>query len=432
LSVVAGCFQNDIENLIFIFKISMMPFVQRAGYSAILRRMLRLFPCVTVLGPRQCGKSTLVRDSLAATAGRRAFHLFDLERPSDAARLAANPEEDLDLLQRRPGIICIDEVQRMPALLTLLRVLIDDRRRRARYVLLGSASFDLVKGVSESLAGRTGFLDLTPFLAAEVGADSAPKREVLWSRGGFPPSYLARHEADSYRWRENYIRTFLERDLPALGLSLPAATLHRFWTMLAHVHGGLLNASELAAGLSVSSPTIARYLDILEGTFMIRRLPPRWENIGKRLVKAPKVYLRDSGLLHALLGIAPGTDLRSHPKVGPSFEGWVIEQVLGALALAGESPRPYFWRTHSGAEVDLLIELRGRVLPIEIKMGGEPQVTRGFKECMMDLKSPRGFIIHGGAHAFPLSPSVRALPVSLLADPVSFRSALLRAPSRSK
>jgi hypothetical protein len=208
-------------------------------------------------------------------------------------------------------------------------------------------------------------------------------------------------------------------------------TLHRFWTMLAHVHGGLLNASELAAGLSVSVPTIGRYLDLLEGTFMVRRLPPRWENVGKRLTRSPKVYLRDSGLLHALLGIGPGTDLRSHPKVGASFEGWVIEQLVGALTLTGETVRPYFWRTHSGAEVDLLIELRGRLIPIEVRTGTSAKVTRGFLECMKDLRAPRGFVIHGGTDSFPLSPTIRALPVSLLAEPSKLRSALLRTSARS-
>lgn len=404
--------------------------IERSSYAMKLTGQLRSFPCVTVLGPRQCGKSSLVRDVLGRAAREGKFHMFDLERPRDFARLSADPEEYLEMLQRRPGLICIDEVQTAPKLFPLLRALIDDRRRKARYVLLGSASFDLVKGVSESLAGRTGFLDLTPFLAAEVGADVTERRETLWSRGGFPPSFLARSESDSFAWRESYIRTFLERDIPALGLKLPAMTLHRFWTMLAHLHGGLLNAHELAAGLSVSAPTVGRYLDLLEGTFMVRRLPPRWENIGKRLTKAPKIYLRDSGVLHTLLGIGPGTDLRSHPKVGASFEGWVIEQLLGALALAGESPRGFFWRTHGGAEVDLLVELRGRVIPIEIKMGGDPSVPRGLAECMKDLASPSGFVLHGGPDGFPLSRTVRAIPVSLLADPPALRSALLWRSSR--
>jgi hypothetical protein len=296
----------------------------RRAYAALLRERLRRSPAVVVLGARQCGKSTLIASEATALAGGRALVQFDLERPSDLARLSAAPEEDLAGLQQQAGLIVIDEAQRAPFLFPLLRVLLDDPKRRARYLLLGSASPSLLRGTSESLAGRVAFLDLTPFLSPETArGPRAVSRQRLWTRGGFPRSLLAASEARSVAWREDYIRTLLEQDLPALGLRLPAATLRRFWTMLAHLHGGLLNASELAAGLGVSAPTTLRYLDALEGTFMVRRLPPYWANVGKRLTKAPKVYLRDCGLMHALLGIADTNALRSHPKLGASFEGWV-------------------------------------------------------------------------------------------------------------
>lgn len=397
--------------------------IARTGYLARLEAVLRGSPAAVVLGPRQAGKSTLVRTLGTARGGR--FTLLDLERPSDLARLSAAPEQDLEILQRRPGLICIDEVQRLPSLYPLLRVLLDDARRRARYLLLGSASPSLVAGVTESLAGRVGFVDLTPFLAAEVEATESGARQRLWSRGGFPRSFLARSDAASLRWREDYIRTFLERDVPALGLRLPAPALRRFWTMLAHVHGGILNASEIAAGLGVSAPTVVRWLDVLDGAFLVRRLAPWWANVGKRLVKSSKVYLRDTGLLHALLGIVDAHALRSHPKVGASWEGWIIEQVVGALALAGERAEPYFWRTHGGAEVDLLLRLRGRLLPIEIKLGGEPRPSRGLLECLADLALPRGFVLHGGEHAYALGARVQALPASLVARPRELLTALV-------
>jgi predicted AAA+ superfamily ATPase len=398
-----------------------MPDVPRPEAVRLLRGRLRRFPAVVLLGPRQCGKSTLAR-GLARGASAR---VFDLERLSDLRRLQAAPEEDLGALQCRMGLIVIDEVQREPALLPLLRPLLDDRRRRARYLLLGSASPELVRGASESLAGRAGFVDLTPFLAAEVGRSPA-RLMRLWSRGGFPRSFLARGEGESLEWREAYLRALLERDVPALRPGLPVASLRSLLGMLAHVHGGLLNASELGSGLGISGQTVARHLDVLEGLFAVRRLSPYFANIGKRLTKAPKVYLRDSGLLHALLGVADLDALRGHPKVGASWEGFVIGQITGALGLLGEWPRPFFWRTHGGAEVDLLLEMRGRLLPIEIKLSGAPAVGRGLLECMKDLSLDTGFVVHGGASAFSLGRRVFALPASVLASPEHLREALLR------
>jgi predicted AAA+ superfamily ATPase len=399
----------------------MMPAVLRRGYRRLLQTKLRRFPAVVLLGPRQCGKSTLAR--ARGATGRGEHRLFDLERPSHQARLQRAPEEDLGELQRKPALIVIDEIQREPSLFPLLRALLDEPKRRARYLLLGSASPALVRGASESLAGRAGFLDLTPFLAAEV-ATSAARFTRLWVRGGFPRSFLARSEGASVEWREAYLRALLERDLPALRPGLPVATLTRLLTMIAHHHGGVVNESELAAGLGVTAPTVGRYLDVLEGLFALRRLPPYFANVGKRLVKAPRIYLRDSGLLHALLAIGDLDELRGHPKVGASFEGFVVEQVLGALALAGVDARPYFWRTHAGAEVDLLLDVGRAIIPLEVKLSGTPSASRGLRECMKDLSCPVGFVLHGGEDSFPLGRGVRALPARLVAQPDRLCAAL--------
>lgn len=397
--------------------------IPRTAYARLLTGKLRRFTALVLLGPRQCGKSTLARSLHVPPSGRRL--IFDLERPSDLARLQSAPEEDLGEAQRRPGLIVIDEIQREPGLFPLLRTLFDDPRRRARYLLLGSASPSVIQGASESLAGRVGFLDLTPFLAAEVANTPALLRK-LWLRGGFPRSFLARSDGASLEWREAYLRTLLERDLPALRPGLPVATLTRLLSMLAHLHGGLLNESELAGGLGVTAPTVGRYVDVLEGLFAVRRLPPYFANVGKRLTKAPRVYLRDPGVLHALLGISHSEALMGHPKVGASWEGFVIEQVLGALGQAGVTPRAFFWRTHGGAEVDLILEIGTRLVPLEVKLSGSPSVSRGLREAMKDLACRSGFVLHGGSDSFPLGHGVRALPAGLLAHPNRLRDALLR------
>lgn len=392
--------------------------IHRGRFQDLLNRKLRTFPAVVLLGPRQSGKSSLATAVLA----RGARHVFDLERPSDLARLRLAPEEDLGALQSVPGLIVIDEIQREPSLFPLLRPLLDAPSRRARYLLLGSASPALVAGASESLAGRAGFVDLTPFLACELPA-APPGITKQWLRGGFPRSYLARSEGASIDWRESYLRALLERDVPALRPGLPTATIARLLTMLAHVHGGIVNESELAGSLGISAPTVGRYIDLLEGLFLIRRLPPYFANVGKRLTKSPRVYVRDSGLLHALLGIRDLGGLRSHPKAGASWEGFIVEQLMGALTLLGDSPRPFFWRTQGGAEVDLILESRSRLVAVEVKLSGNPSISRGFHECLKDLACP-GFVIHGGRNAFPIGPSVRALPAAIVSQPEQLRRAL--------
>jgi len=397
--------------------------IARAGYVARLRSLLRSFPAVSVLGARQAGKSTLVHGFVAQARGQ--ITVFDLERSADAARLAAAPEEDLGLLQQRPGLICIDEVQRQPDLFAMLRPLLDDRRRRARYILLGSASPNLVRGVSESLAGRIGFLDLTQFLRCELGALTEAQRIRHWVRGGFPRSFLARSERESVDWREGYFRSFVERDLAALGLDLPSVALRRLLTLVSHLHGSIVNYSAIAVALGVSAPTARRYVDILEGAFLIRRLAPYYANVGKRLVKSPKLFVRDSGLLHTLLGLPSDQALRAHPKVGASWEGFMIEQILGAIALTNLPANAFFWRTHAGAEVDLLLELRGRLVPIEVKLGGVPKFERGLGECMKDLGLSRGFVAYGGDAFYRLGEAVWALPVTALEDPKKLVRTLL-------
>jgi predicted AAA+ superfamily ATPase len=394
--------------------------VRRLRYQRLLTQKLSRFGAVVLLGPRQCGKSSLAR-SLRLPKGQR-WHAFDLERPSDLARLRTAPEEDLGALQEAPGLIVMDEIQREPSLFPLLRPLLDVPSRKARYLLLGSASPSLVAGASESLAGRAGFIDLTPFLACEMQPLPATLMR-LWLRGGFPRSYLARSEPASLDWRESYMRAVLERDVPALRPGLPAATISRLLTMLAHLHGGVLNESELAGSLGITAPTVGRYIDVLEGLFAIRRLSPYFENVGKRLTKAPRIYVRDTGLLHALLGIQDMGNLRSHPKAGASWEGFAIEQIVGALTLLGESPRPFYWRTHGGAEVDLILEAGSKRVAIEIKLSGSPAISRGMHECLKDLSCP-GFIIHGGKNAYPMGPTVRALPAAIVAEPEKLRKAL--------
>ena len=369
---------------------------------------LRRFPVVGLVGPRQVGKTTLAR-AVARKLGNAVY--LDMERPSDAARLT-DPELYLEPLAGR--LVIIDEIQRRPDLFPVLRSLVDAKRANGRFLILGSASPDLTRQASESLAGRITYHELTPFTAGEVATRARDTRTTLWTRGGFPGSYLASSNARSVAWREAFIETHLQRDLPALGVRIPATALRRFWEMLAHYHGQLWNASKIAGSLGVTPPTSKHYLDTLEDTFMIRQLPPFAANLKKRLVKSPKVYLRDSGLLHALLRIGSMDDLLGHPVAGASWEGWVIEQ---ALAASGANTGASFFRTAAGAEIDLVLERpRGRRIALEIKLSSSPTPSRGFWSGIADLKPSAAYVVYPGKEPYPLGPGVEALPVAMLDD----------------
>ena len=349
-----------------------------------------------LLGPRQCGKTTLAR--ILAAAEPTTF--FDLEDPVDVRRLEA-PRTALEGLE---GLVVLDEIQRRPDLFELLRVLVDRPNNEARFLVLGSASLDLVQGVSESLAGRIGFVDLSPFGLDEVGTEVTNK---LWIRGGFPRSFLARDEGASLDWRDGFVRTFLERDIPQFGITVPASTLRRFWTMAAHFHGGIWNAAQFARSLGTSENTARRYLDILGGAYMIRVLPPWFENIRKRQVKAPKVYLRDSGLLHALLGIRDQRTLEGHPKRGASWEGFALEQVIQEFATRDA----YFWGTHGGAELDLMVLHSGRRYGFEFKLADAPGTTRSMRIALDDLALDHLWVIYPGRTHYELDDQISVLPL---------------------
>jgi predicted AAA+ superfamily ATPase len=370
-----------------------------------IERSLRLFPVVALIGSRQTGKSTLAR---AVAASQPGVLYLDLERPAHLARLA---DAELYLADHREKLVVIDEVQRRPELFPLLRALVDSGRRTHRFLLLGSASPALLRQSSESLAGRIVYHELPPLQLGEVGAGAAAARR-LWERGGYPRSYLARSNAASAQWRAAFVATFLERDLPQLGIRVPAAQMRRFWQMLAHVHGQVWNASTISRSLGVSAPAVARYLAVLEDTFLVRRLQPYHANLGKRLIKSPKVYFRDSGLLHTLLDIASFDILAGHPALGASWEGFVIEQIV---TLVPPSWRFYYFRTAAGAEVDLLLVPPGKPpVPVEIKVTRAPALSRGYHEAFRDLGCTHGFVVYGGDEAFPLTRDVEALPVTQL------------------
>jgi uncharacterized protein len=364
--------------------------------------LFRVHACVAVLGPRQCGKTTLAR---LICAGESDCTFFDLESPIDARRLSA----PLRTLGALGGLVVLDEIQRQPELFEILRVLADRPDAKTRFLILGSASPTLIKGASESLAGRLGFVDLAGFDLTETGTDS---QDSLWSRGGFPRSYLAVDDVGSLAWRQGFVRTFLERDIPQLGITVPAETLRRFWTMIAHYHGQLWNAAEFARALGSSEATARRYLDILAGAYMIRVLPPWFENLSKRQVKAPKLYIRDSGLLHALLELRSLADLQAHPKLGASWEGFALEQVLALL----DTRSAYFWATHGGAELDLLVTVGGRRYGFEFKVGDAPGATRSMRVALADLGLKHLWILYPGCDAYALDERLSVLPLRAIAD----------------
>lgn len=379
---------------------------------ADLRTALSESPAVALLGPRQVGKTTL---ALEVARTRPAVYL-DLESEGDRAKLA---EPELYLAQHADELVILDEVQRTPQLFRSLRGLIDKGRRsgraNGRFLVLGSASIDLLKQSSESLAGRIRHLELGPLDAGEVGRD---RLDALWLRGGFPESLLADTDAASLRWRTDFIRTYLERDIPQLGPRVPAETLRRLWTMLAHQQGGLLNAAALARALAVDGKTIASYLDLLVDLLLVRRLPPWHANVRKRLVKSPKVYVRDSGLVHALLGLGDREALLSHPVSGGSWEGLAIESLVAAAPGDAEA---HFFRTSAGAEIDLLLKLPGRRKPwaIEIKRGLAPTFERGFRLACETVRPDRRFVVYGGTERFPIADGVEAVPLVDLCAEVS-------------
>jgi len=379
--------------------------IKRADHLHAVGVLLRQFPVVTILGPRQVGKTTLAGQVLARWRGSTT--MFDLENAEDLG-LLADP-----LLTLRPlkGLVVIDEVQRRPELFPTLRVLADESRTARRFLVLGSASPDLLRQSSETLAGRVAHHELDGFSLAEVGKS---RWETLWRRGGFPRSFLARSEQGSLRWRRELIRTYVERDVPSLGLRLPAPTLRRFWVMLAHYHGQIWNASEFGRAFGVAHTTVQRYLDVLTETFMVRQLQSWHENIGKRQVKAPKVYIRDSGLLHALLGLNTSRDIASHPKVGASWEGFATHAVVSRLGARPEEC--FFWATHAGAELDLLIVRGAHRLGFDFKRTTAPAVTRSMHIAAEDLRLHRVYVVHAGTRACDLAPNVRAVPVGRILE----------------
>jgi hypothetical protein len=379
--------------------------VKRALHAELVSALQRS-PAVVLLGPRQVGKTTL---ALQAATDRPSVYL-DLESERDRAKLAA-PELFLPPLQDR--LVILDEVHRTPGLFPVLRGLIDQARREGRrsglYLLLGSANLDLLRQSGESLAGRVAYLELSPLSLLEVGADAGP---ALWLRGGFPDSFLAGDDLASFIWREDFVRSYLERDIPLFAPRIAAETLRRFWTMLAHDTGGLFNASRLARSLDVDARTIGNYVDLLCDLLLLRRLPPWHSNTGKRLVKSPKLYLRDSGILHALLGISQNDTLLAHPVLGASWESHVIEN-LGRVAPA--ATEFYFYRTAAGAEIDLLINWPdGRLWAIEIKHSLSPKPRRGFHEACADLKPSARFVVYPGSDRFPYSPDIEVISLAAL------------------
>ncbi len=368
-------------------------------------------PAVVLYGPRQVGKTTLAH---AAAGGRPSVYL-DLETEADRIRLA---EPDIYLADHADELVIVDEIHHAPGLFEPLRGVIDQGRREdrgtGRFLLLGSAGIDLLAQSGETLAGRIALVELAPLDVAEVGGNELDR---LWIRGGFPDSFLAKDDSLSLEWRQDFIRTYLERDIPQFGARIPAETLRRLWTMLAHRQGGPLNASQLASGLGVSSPTVGAYLDLMVDLLLVRRLPPRLTNVGKRLVRSPKVYVRDSGLVHALLGLADKEGVLGHPVAGASWEGMAIENLIG---IAGRNAEPSFYRTSGGAEIDLVLSWRdGREWAIEVKRTLAPKPARGMRSALDDIEPERSFVVYPGEERFRLSKSIEAIGLPELCEEIA-------------
>lgn len=391
----------------------------RTEHCDALEALLRESPIVAILGPRQVGKTTLAR-----TLGRRwtkgPVTTLDLERDADRRRM----EEPLAALEHLRGLVVIDEIQFAPELFRALRVLADRTPVPARFLVLGSASPELLRQSSETLAGRIAFHELGGFSLAEVGSTETKLRR-LWRRGGFPRSFTAKSEPESARWRRDFIRTFLERDLPQLDVRTPALALRRFWSMLAHVHGQTLNWSELGRSMGVADTTVRGYVDLLEGTLVVQTLKPWHENISKRQVKSPKVFVRDSGLLHTLLDIEREEQLEGHPRVGASWEGFAIQEVTRRLGARPD--QCFFWSTHAGAELDLLVVANGRRYGFEMKRTSAPGITPSMRSALADLRLDSLDVVHAGAETYPLSREIRALALGrVLSDLKPLRTKTVR------
>jgi len=370
--------------------------IDRKTDSNLVRIALKRSRVVALLGPRQCGKTTLARQFVPSNS----VNYFDLEDPKTVARLV---EPDTALRQLK-GVVVIDEVQRRPDLFPLLRVLADRKPLPARFLILGSAGPDLLRQSSETLAGRIETVSLEGFRLKDLGPGAQPRH---WLRGGFPLAYTARTEGNSVAWRRQFLQTFLERDMPQLGIQIPSVALHRFWSMIAHYHAQIWNGAELARAFAASESTVRRYLDLLTGVFMLRQLPPWFENLGKRQVKAPKVYVRDSGLLHLLLGIETRHDLEHHPKIGASWEGYAVEEVLKAL----NPDQAYYWATHQGAEIDLVLFKRGKRIGVECKRMDAPTLTPSMRIALKDLKLDHMIVVYPGEKRYALGDRVEVVPL---------------------
>jgi hypothetical protein len=379
-------------------------YIERYLTAAILRKLQNI-PVVAVLGPRQCGKSTLAK---ALLANMQNTLYLDLERPSDANKLT-DPEAFFTL--NKDKLICLDEIQRIPELFPILRSIIDENRKNGRFIILGSASPDLLRQSSESLAGRIAYLELTPFFIDEIMDNKdISKMRKLWLRGGFPRSFLALDERESFEWRLDFVRTFLERDIPSMGFKIPAGNIERFWKMCAHAHGQLLNRSKLGESLGISHHTVQTYMDLLSRLFILRILLPLEPNLKKRLIKSPKIYIRDSGLLHALLRIEEQNDLLGHPVYGSSWEGFAMENIL-CSAPAWE---PFFYRTASGTEIDLVLEKNKQRIAVEFKVSTNPSVNQGFWSALEDLNCREAWVIAPVETAYPIKENIMVAPPETL------------------
>lgn len=382
--------------------------IKRISLNLILKK-IRTFPILSLLGPRQCGKTTLIRSLFPD------WKYLDLEKPSVFTPLSEDIERRISQLNEK---VIFDEAQQLPQLFSVLRSFVDENRDRKRqYILLGSASPRLIKQISESLAGRTSFFELTPFLFEEVfNHDSSFTLERLWFHGGFPEVSLTNEDDFFIDWFEGYSKTFIERDLAAIGINISSPQMRKLWTMIAHSNCNIWNASQLAASLGVNYQTVNRYTDILEQTFLIRKLQPYFINIKKRIIKSPKIMFRDTGLLHYFLGIHDFENLQTHPARGASWESFVIEQLIAFFNIYFPNSRFYYWRTAGGAEVDLLVEVKGKIIPFEIKLHSAPNknMAKGLLACMYDLKIQQGYIIYPGKEEYSLGNNITVMPIEKL------------------